>query len=483
MPHPANNPQTNPPPNLAALYPSRSWRRVGSTPWLTNSALAVLGLALVWLCRQGVSEIHHFVIGFGLVAMYQALLYLVAVWVVLNWPANRWTFVIILVCAAACRLICIFSPPFLSTDIFRYVWDGRVQAAGINPFRYIPADPHLAFLRDLDIYPNINRRTYAHTVYPPGAQMLFLLISRLGESVRWMKLGITGVEALTIWVLVKLLTAIGLRREQVLLYAWHPLLLWEVASSGHVDGAALPLIVLALLFRLRQKPASTGLALAAATLMKLYPIALFPALYRRKLDWKMPACVVGVIAAGYACYLSVGPRVLGFLPDYAREEGMESGSRYFLLTLVRHVAHWEALPAAAFYGFAALLLLGLALWAWWRSENSPLDAIRCSFVLAAALMLLFSSHYPWYYLWLLPFVCVIPYVPMLYFTTACFYLYTTQLANPGPDMYYMFEWLYGTTALLALWCVGLRWSEARLFHSCDAQDKAFALYSTSARNS
>ena len=77
------------------------------------------------------------------------------------------------------------------------------------------------------------------------------------------------------------------------------------------------------------------------------------------------------------------------------------------------------------------------------------------FVIATALMLLFSSHYPWYYLWLLPFVSLIPYVPMLYFTTACFYLYTTQLANPGPAMYYMFEWLYATTALLALWCMGL----------------------------
>jgi alpha-1,6-mannosyltransferase len=465
---------------LSRSYPLRG-------PWLTNSALALLGLALVGLCRQGVNEIHHFVIGFGLVAMYQALLYLVAVWVVLNWPANRWTFFIILACAAGCRLICVLSPPFLSTDIFRYVWDGRVQAAGINPYRYIPADPHLAFLRDLDIYPHINRRSYAHTIYPPGAQMLFLLITRLGESVRWMKLGMVGLEAFTIWALVKLLTAIGLRREQVLIYAWHPLLFWEVASSGHVDGAALPLIVLALLFHLRHKPAATGLVLGAATVIKLYPIVLFPALYRRsqggKLDWKMPACAAGVIAAGYACYLSVGPQVLGFLPDYAKEEGLESGSRYFLLTLARHILHWEALPTAAFYGFAALLLLGLALWAWLRSETGPLDPILCSFAIATALMLLFSSHYPWYYLWLLPFVCVIPYVPMLYFTTACFYLYTTQLANPGPAMYYMFEWLYGTTALLALWCIGLRRWEARLSRARPAPDQAFALYSTSARNS
>jgi alpha-1,6-mannosyltransferase len=427
-------------------------------PWVTNTALALLGLCLVALCRQGVNEIHQFVIGFGLVAMDQALIYLVAVWLILNRPMNRWTFVIILVCAAACRLICLFSPPFLSSDIFRYVWDGRVHAAGINPYRYIPADAPLAFLRDLDIYPHINRRTYAHTIYPPGSQMLFLLITRFGQSVRWMKACMVGLEALTIWVLVKLLAAVGLRREQVLIYAWHPLLLWEVASSGHVDGAALPLIALALLFYVRHRPLATGFALGAATLVKLYPIALFPALYRRSgwRDWKMPAAVAGVIAAGYACYSSVGIHVLGFLPEYAKEEGLESGSRYFLLTLARHSLHWETLPTGVFYAIAAMLLLGLSLWAWLTSEAAPLTAIRCSFVLAAALMLLFSSHYPWYYLWLLPFLSVIPHTPMLYFTTACFYLYTTSLANPGPAMYYMFEWLYGTTALLALWCMAYR---------------------------
>ena len=427
-------------------------------PLITNSVLFLLGALLVGFCRQGVAEIHHFVIGFGLVAMYQALLYLVAVWVVLNRPVNRWTFAIILATALGCRLVCLFSPPFLSTDIFRYVWDGWVQAARINPYRYIPADPHLAFLRDLEIYPNINRRTYAHTIYPPGAQMLFLLITRIGGTVRWMKLGMVGLEALTIWILVKLLAALGLRREQVLIYAWHPLLLWEVASSGHVDGAALPFIALALWFHVRHKPAATGVALAAATLIKLYPIALFPALYRRSdwRNWKMPLATFGLIAAGYACYSSVGLNVLGFLPEYAKEEGLETGSRYFLLTLVRNGLHWQTLPTAAFYGFAALLLLGLALLAFLKSETSSLAAMRYGFAIATALMLLFSSHYPWYYLWLLPFLCLIPYVPMLYFITACFYLYTTSLANPGPAMYYMFQWLYATTALLALWCLGVR---------------------------
>jgi len=425
------------------------------TPRFTNSALALVGLAMIALSIEGVREFQHFVVGFGWVAMLQALLYLVAVWLVLNGQVDRRTLMVIVACAVACRLVCVFSAPYFSTDIYRYVWDGKVQAAGINPYLYAPADSHLAFLRDLSIYPHINRRDYAHTIYPPGAQILFLLITRISTSVIWMKICMVALELSAIPILVRWLTALGVRREQVLLYAWHPLLLWEVASSGHVDAAALPLIALALLFYLRNKPVGVGAALAGATLIKLYPIAVFPALYRRSRwrDWKMPVVLVAIITAGYACYLSVGIRVLGFLPDYAKEEGMESGSRYFLLTLARQVLHRDTLPTSAFYAFAALLLLGLSLWAFLRSEASPLAAVRCSFALAAALMLLFSSHYPWYYLWLLPFLCAIPYLPMLYFVTASFYLYTTQLANPGPAMYYMFEWLYGTTAALALYSI------------------------------
>jgi hypothetical protein len=190
----------------------------------------------------------------------------------------------------------------------------------------------------------------------------------------------------------------------------------------------------------------------------------------------MPAVVAGLVAAGYACYASVGRHVLGFLPEYAKEEGLESGSRYFLLTLARHGLHRDSLPTGAFYVFAALLLLGLALWAWWTNAAGAGTAIRCAFVLATALMLLFSSHYPWYYLWLLPFLCLIPYVPMLYFTTACFYLYTTSLANPGPAMYYMFEWLYATTALLALWCMGAGLLQTRRSPRGSAPHKTFAIY-------
>jgi alpha-1,6-mannosyltransferase len=129
------------------------------------------------------------------------------------------------------RLSLLFAPPYLSDDIFRYVWDGRVQAAGINPYRHIPADPVLADLRDDKIYPRINRRDYAATMYPPLAQFTYLLTTRISESVTWMKATMLLFEVVTIWALLHLLTSFGLPRERVLLYAWHPLIVWEVAGQ------------------------------------------------------------------------------------------------------------------------------------------------------------------------------------------------------------------------------------------------------------
>src|SRR5262245_24124895 len=76
----------------------------------------------------------------------------------------------VLAIAAAMRLAVLAAPLGLSSDIYRYVWDGRVAAAGINPYRYIPADPQLAHLRDPEIFPEINRNNYAPTIYPPLAE-------------------------------------------------------------------------------------------------------------------------------------------------------------------------------------------------------------------------------------------------------------------------------------------------------------------------
>jgi hypothetical protein len=113
------------------------------TPLATNLALLVFGLIAIEFCRTGVHEFHHFVHGYSESVFAQILVYLGAVSLVERCPTNKWTLRIILAVALFARLFCVFAPPFLSTDIYRSVWDGNVQAAGINPFRYVPADSHL----------------------------------------------------------------------------------------------------------------------------------------------------------------------------------------------------------------------------------------------------------------------------------------------------------------------------------------------------
>jgi len=113
----------------------------------------------------------------------QSVIYLAVSWLSLRSSDSRSLLLLGLVFAALFRLAIIFSPPYLSDDIFRYIWDGRVQAAGVNPYRYIPAEEPLAQLRDEEIYTHINRRESVRTIYPPIAQAAFLFITRFSESV------------------------------------------------------------------------------------------------------------------------------------------------------------------------------------------------------------------------------------------------------------------------------------------------------------
>ena len=114
-------------------------------------------------------------------------------------PVNRYTFAIILAVAIACRLVTLLPEPFMSSDIYRYAWDGVVQHAHISPYRYVPGDPALMALRgpNQNLFDHINRRDYAHTIYPPVAQFLFFLITFLNPTVTFMKLAMILMEGLT----------------------------------------------------------------------------------------------------------------------------------------------------------------------------------------------------------------------------------------------------------------------------------------------
>jgi hypothetical protein len=234
-----------------------------------------------------------------------------------------------------------------------------------------------------------------------------------------MKATLLAFEVAGVLLLLRLLDEWRLPRERILIYVWHPLTLWEIAGSGHVDAAIVTLVALALWARRRENAWLTGSALAAAALVKFFPLVLFPALYRRW-DWKMPLATTATVAVAYLPFLGAGTAVLGFLPGYLEEEGLQSGAGFFLWSLAGSVAPLEHIGAAVYLALAAAVLLALAVHSLFAAEDRYLAS---ALTLAVAATVLLSPHYPWYFLWIVPLVCFTPRLSALYLTLACPLLY------------------------------------------------------------
>ena len=334
-------------------------------------------------------------------AVAAGVAYAAAVGVVRGRELPAWTVWAVIGLGLMARAVTWAGPPLMSTDLYRYVWDGRVQAAGINPYRYVPSDPALAPLRDPPaegwhaelVFPNINRAETAKTIYPPAAQGLFALMGLAGPGVWAVKGVMLGFDLVAMGAGLALLRRAGRPLAWIVVWAWCPLVIWEFAGSGHIDAAAAGVSGLALAAAARGRPGWAGAALGVAVLLKLLPAALFPAVWRRW-DWRAPLAAGAVIAAGYACYSSVGWGVFGYLGGYAAEEGLDGGG-LLVLRLLAPVPGW----GRAAYGVGAVALLGgVAAWVALRpARGVGADVIGLeALVLAGALIAVLSPHYPWY---------------------------------------------------------------------------------------
>jgi hypothetical protein len=211
---------------------------------------------------------------------------------------------------------------------------------------------------------------------------------------------------------------------RVLLYAWHPLPLWEFAGSGHVDAIAIAFLLLAFVATDRRSPILGGIALAAGVLVKYFPAIAGPAIYKRW-DWRLPAAFAATLALLYLPYLGAGAKLFGFLGGYVAEEGFEAGSGIFLWQLAGTFLHLPAHAFAFYFPLAAIVMgaLGLAVLVLRRAPKVDGKAdLAAAMLLAVTFMILFSPHYPWYFAWLIPFVCVYPLVSVIYLTCAASYL-------------------------------------------------------------
>ena len=282
-----------------------------------------------------------------------------------------------------------------------------------------PQTLHSGICATRPIYESVNRKEYAPTIYPPMAQAVFFLASRVSETVTMMKAAMLAFEAFAIFALIALLKARRLPTVLVSLYALHPLAVWEIAGSGHLDSVTIAFMLLALLAAEKRKRFASGAALAAGALTKYFPLAIMPALYRRW-DWRMPAGFAAAALLLYLPYISVGRKVFGFLGGYAGEE-LGAGDGFYIVALLKLMGFGSAsLPL--FLALTGATLVFLALRSVFRGNPDKPD-LAGAFSIATAFTVFFSPHYAWYFLWLVPFLCFYPKPSVFWLTLSATALY------------------------------------------------------------
>ena len=288
--------------------------------------------------------------------------------------------------AVALRLVFVPLEPTLSDDVYRYLWDGRVQAAGINPYLHAPSAPELQEMR-APWHDRINNPDVP-TIYPPAAQLLFLALALAGGTILQAKLLFLGFDLATGWVLG--LVAGRTRRSRRLtwlLYLWSPLLVVEVAWSAHLEPVGL--LGLALFLLLVHRKLAAGAALALAVLTKLAPAAALPPLTRH-LGGRFAAAFLAVVALLYLPYLGAGGALWTGLGTYAEHWRFMEGPFVLLEAVVP-----EGRRSRMVAGGLVLAAVAGTTWGRFTPERALL------WVLGAGMLLTPTLH-PWYVLWMLP---------------------------------------------------------------------------------
>lgn len=287
--------------------------------------------------------------------------------------------IVLFVVALGARLLLLEKTPFLSTDAYRYLWEGRVLLHGIDPYLVAPNAPQLHFLRLDWLYHKVDADWRAMpSLYPPLGLALFAVSAMLSQA----DLTVTKIlmelgDVVTLWLVVQLLRAHGLPRGRAVLYAWSPLVIIEFAWSAHLEAWCLAALALALLMYKRQRMVAAALGLAAAVLIKLYPAAAIPLFFPRRV-WQFTSCVVAAVACGYAPFVLWNTNALGFLPEFAAHYHFNQSLHALLPT-----------PLVA-------VLFGLTVCALIWARRAGMGLVEALTVLISAYFLLSPAVHPWY---------------------------------------------------------------------------------------
>jgi hypothetical protein len=344
----------------------------------------------------------------------------------------------ILVClamSALWRIPFLLAPPGLHDDVLRYVWDGRIQRLGYNPYTAIPSDPALAGLHTAETREMNNPDL--PSLYPAGAQLFFRVVTAIHESAIAFKVAFAGCDLAIVLVLLADLSRRDRGEHWVLAYAWHPLLVTCVAYNGHIDilGVLLLLISVTMLDRGRRTLAAVAFGMAIA--VKFLPVVLAP-LYWRRVRIRDGLLAALLFALLYIPFVQHGLLPLGSLGTFVERFRFNAP----IFSAVERVVS----PRVA----AGLAVLFGLLTAVWLRRKCAKDAWAWP---TAVLLVSGPVVYPWYLLWLVPFLRPASARPLMIWTLSIlpvfyvWYAHTLGAAWQVPGWILLFQ--YGIVLVAA----------------------------------
>lgn len=388
--------------------------RLRFTTLLILGVLLEVAFAAIW--RLGNVKAH--VIPFLTWIFAAAPLYLIGVWLVTrSGEENRRELRLIVLFAILFRLTMLLLYPSLSDDAHRYRWEGRIQVAGFNPYQYPPRSDVFDPLHDA-AYRSVNGKDIA-SVYPPLAERTFRWNYELVSSIRAEKLLYAAFDLLTIWLLCALLRQRGLPRTRVLIYAWAPLSVVEIAGSGHMDVIAI-FLMLAAFYWLGRSDRLSGLALLGAIGVKFFPVVLLPTWWQnsRKRPWAWSAALTLLFCLPYLWIDKhfAGPWLLHNLREFSNRWYHNNDSLFALLTHMFGGGYQALEPARQVVIIAVMAAIG-----WCAARR--MEPLRAALVILGTVLVFSPNVFPWYVLWILPLLAFYPEPAWLYFSTGVFLAY------------------------------------------------------------
>ncbi len=259
-------------------------------------------------------------------------------------------FVIGLVLAAVWHVAFLRLPSGPDDDIHRYVWDGRLQRLGYNPYLVVPSDPSVQQLHTAETR-SLNNPDLP-SPYPAGAQLFFRAVTAIQESTFALKVAFVVCEFAIVFVLLDVLRLTGKGAYLVLAFAWNPLLAIEVAGSGHIDIVGALLLVVSVAALVRRWRAIAAVALALAIAVKFLPVVLLP-LYWKRVRVRDAALAAAAVALLYVPFLNHGRIPVGSLGTYVQN---------FRFNAPVFAALAQLAPPQLLAGLAVLVGLVTATW-------------------------------------------------------------------------------------------------------------------------